>query len=827
MASRIPAKGEVIRMVVEAKKPIHPRELAAQLGVSMTQLPKLVAALDELADQKRIKRLNGGRYTAELREVRQSESWEGVLSLNPRGFGFVNAVGHDDLYIAPEAIGPALHGDRVKVTVVNRSSRGAEGRVDHVVARRNPRVAGVLRRRGKSVWLEPDDSRLRGPIVLSNTSKLGEDGDAAVAEITRFPDFPDENPEGELITVLGSPGDPNVEVAKILIREQVTEQHPEGAIREAEAMAVRLLPLNLSGRVDLRSVPLPTIDPEDARDHDDAVWVEKHGDGFRAWIAIADVSEYVQPGSELDKEALRRGCTIYLPDRAIPMLPAALAADLCSLLAEKERLCLCVIADLDRDGKVKTFEIVEGVMRSAAMLTYGGVARTLGFTDLPPKSAPAEAFKKELRVMEELTKKLRKARMSRGSLDLDLPEAKLTLDPVTKAPIDVTRRTSDPGIKRAYNMIEELMLLANELVATWLGSKGSPAIYRVHGKPDPQKLARLGLVAEKLGVEFDAEAMSEPLGVSKFLQRISTHARKQVLEMLLLRSLKQAAYDVKNVGHFGLASTNYLHFTSPIRRYPDVQVHRAVKHLLRGEKPISGEAALEELAQSATSASVRERAAMDVEREVVDLYRCLLMRDHIGETCEGVVTALVGSGAYVTLDTPFVDVLVKHESMGPDHYEMAEDELSVVGARSGDTVSLGDRIAVVIEDVAILRRQVLARRVVPDEVLKTLEDGEGFEAPESAGKPQTRAPGRRGAGPRVAARGRGVPLLKVGHRPVPTRKGAAKPTTGGGKSYKPGRGGKPVASAGPSGKSAGGGKSAGAGKSAGGSKSGGRSKKRR
>ncbi|HEY3255619.1 MAG TPA: RNB domain-containing ribonuclease, partial [Polyangiaceae bacterium] len=454
MASRIPAKGEVIRMVVEAKKPIHPRELAEKLGVSAANVSKLVAALDELADQKRIKRLNGGRYTAELREVTQSEGWEGVLSLNPRGFGFVNAVGHDDLYIAPEAIGPALHGDRVKVTVVNRSARGAEGRVDHIVARRNPRVAGVLRRRGKSVWLEPDDSRLRGPIVLGTANKQGEDGDAAVAEITKFPEFPDENPEGELITVLGSPGDPNVEVAKILIREQVTEQHPEGAIREAEAMAVRLLPLNLEGRVDLRSVPLPTIDPEDARDHDDAVWVEKQGDGFRAWIAIADVSEYVQPGSELDKEALRRGCTIYLPDRAIPMLPAALAADLCSLLAEKERLCLCVIADLDRDGKVKSFEIVEGVMRSAAMLTYGGVARTLGFTDIPPKSAPAEAFKKELRVMEELTKKLRKARMSRGSLDLDLPEAKLTLDPTTKAPIDVTRRTSDPGIKRAYNMIE-------------------------------------------------------------------------------------------------------------------------------------------------------------------------------------------------------------------------------------------------------------------------------------------------------------------------------------------------------------------------------------
>ncbi len=780
MASRIPSRDEVLRMLAEAKKPVHARELAQKLGISVANVPRLIASLDVLVEQRRIKRLSGQRYIMELREVTQSEGWEGVLSLNPRGFGFVNAAGHDDVYIAPEAIGAAMHGDRVKITVVSRSSRGTEGRVEHVVARRNPRVAGVLRKRGRSVWLEPDDSRLRGPIVLSGNLKLGSDGDAAVAEITRFPEFGDENPEGELITVLGVPGDPNVEVAKILIREQVTEQHPEGAIREAEAMAVRLLPLNMEGRVDLRSVPLPTIDPEDARDHDDAVWVEKQGEGFRAWIAIADVSEYVQPGSELDKEALRRGCTIYLPDRAIPMLPAALAADLCSLLPEKERLCLCVIADLDRDGRVKEFEIVEGVMRSAAMLTYGGVARTLGFSELPPKSPPAEAFKKELRVMEELTKKLRKARMARGSLDLDLPEAKLTLDPTTKAPVDVTRRTQDPGIKRAYNMIEELMLLANELVATWLGQKKSPTIYRVHGKPDATKLARLGVIAEKLGVEFNADEMSEPLGVSKFLQRISTHARKQVLEMLLLRSLKQAAYDIKNVGHFGLASSNYLHFTSPIRRYPDVQVHRAVKHLLRGGKPVSTEAALEQLAQSATAASTRERAAMDVEREVVDLYRALLMRDHIGETCEGTITALVGSGAYVTLDAPFVDVLIRHESMGPDHYELSEDELSVVGVRSGDTLSLGDRVAVVIEDVAVLRRAVYAKRIVPDSVLEALDT-------ETAEKPLPRVVGRR-PGPRVPVRGRAAaPILKVGHRPTPTRKGAAKSSTGGGKSYKPTR----------------------------------------
>lgn len=643
--------------------------------------------------------------------------------MNPRGFGFVaGGAGQDDVYVPPDAIGGAVHGDRVRVTVVAQSDRGLEGRIEQIVVRRSARVAGVLRRRGKSAWLEPDDTRLRGPIVVSDPGRQGKDGDAAVVLITRFPDFQDENPEGELVSVLGPPGEPNVEIAKILVREDVREAHSDAALREAEIFAQQLQLGAGQNRVDLRQIPLPTIDPEDARDHDDAVWVERHGDGYRAWIAIADVSEFVQPESALDEEALSRGCTVYLPTRAIPMLPAALAADLCSLLPERERLCLCVIADLDHQGVLKSYDIVEGIMRSAAMLTYGGVARTLGFSDTPPKSPAAEAFKKDLKVMDELTRKLRRARMGRGALDMDLPEARVIVDPTTGAPTDVVRRAQDAGIKRAYSMIEELMLLANEAVALWLGNRKAPTVYRIHGQPDETKLERLGEVAERLGVEFDPEAMKEPLGVSRFLARVQKHERKQVLEMLLLRSLKQAAYDTNNIGHFGLASKNYVHFTSPIRRYPDVQVHRAVKAILRGHKPDTSPAAREALQLSATLSSARERAVMDIEREVVDLYRCLLMREHIGETFEGTVNALVGSGAFVSLDSPFVDVLVRYEAMGPDHYQLSEDELSAVGSRSGDTISLGDRVLVTIEDVAILRRQTYGRRVPPDALLEQLKD---------------------------------------------------------------------------------------------------------
>lgn len=760
MAKPLPARGEIVRCLHEAARPLHARELATRLGVDEAAYSRLLTLLDQLSLDGTIKPIAGHRFKAQKRPDATGSSWEGLLSVHPRGFGFVSAVGQDDVYVAPDGIGGALHGDRVRVTEIGRTSRGVEGCIDAIVARRSPRLAGVLRRRGKSVWLEPDDARIRGPIVVASHAKVGNDGDAAVVSITRFPEYANENAEADLVAVLGAPGDPVVEVEKILLREQIEEEHPDGAMREAEAMAAKLSRLHAEGRVDLRHVPLPTIDPEDARDHDDAVWVERIGEGYRAWVAIADVSEYVQPGTELDAEARARGCTIYLPDRAIPMLPAALASDLCSLMPEADRLCLCVIADLDRHGVVQEFEVVEGLMRSHAMLTYPGVARALGFTETPPKSAQAEAMKKGLKALDDLARKLRKTRLARGALDLDLPEAKVVLDEQTGEPTDVVQRAQDPGVKRAYQMIEELMLLANELVAEWLGKRRCPAIYRVHGQPDEQKLERLGACAETIGLDVDLNGLLEPRGVSHFLARIAGHEKKRVLEMLLLRSLKQAQYDIANIGHFGLASAAYLHFTSPIRRYPDLLVHRAVKHVLRGGKIDTSPNAIEDLRMAATTASARERAAMEVEREVVDLYRALYMRTRIGDVLEGTVTAIVGSGVFVALDEPFVDVLVRFEVLGPDHYEASEDELSVVGLRSGDRITLGDRMLVEIEDVAVLRRMTMARRVLPERMMKQMErTGSGERGRRGREKPT--APGR-GARPQRGARPAARPAPKRG-----------------------------------------------------------------
>lgn len=728
MTRPLPSRGDVVRCLSDSPRALHAREVATRCGVPEAKYSDLLELLDQLTFDGAVRRMPGNRFKAKPEALAAGSSWEGMLSVNPRGFGFVTAAGQDDVYVAPDGIGGALHGDRVRVSVISRSSRGVEGRIEEIVTRRSTRVAGVLRRSGKSCWLEPDDTRLRGPIVLQRLRGSGHaagdvrDGVAAIVDITRFPQFHDELPEGQLLAVLGAPGDPKVEVAKILVREQVEEEHPEEVLAEAERMAARLRRLSLEGRTDLRHVPLPTIDPEDARDHDDALWVERTKDGYTAYVAIADVAEYVQEGEPLDVEARRRGCTIYLPDRAIPMLPSALAADLCSLVPERDRYCLCVIVQLDRQARVRDFEVVEGVMRSAAMLTYGGVARALGFDPESPQSAQAEAMKEDLQVLDELARKLRKARMDRGALDLDLPEARVHVDENTGAPVDVTRRAVRPGMRRAYSMVEELMLLANELVARWLTSRRVPAIYRVHGTPDEQKLERLAEVGEQLGVRIDVERLLQPKGLAKFLKRLEGHPKKQVIETLLLRSLKQAVYDIVNIGHFGLASDHYLHFTSPIRRYPDLRVHRQVKALLRGAKPDLSQQAVEDLRMAATESSARERAAMDVEREVVDLYRALYMRDHVGETFEGRVAAVTSGGLYVTLDEPFVDVLLRYEALGPDRYEVSDDELSAVGVRSGDKVTLGDRVLVEIEDVAILRRTVYGRRIPPEHMDEGVEE---------------------------------------------------------------------------------------------------------
>jgi ribonuclease R len=760
MAMRLPTKTEVLELLESESRPLHAREIGARLKVSEADYLGLQRLLDDLSFEGVLATRPGRRFklSSSTTGARGAER-QGLLTVHPRGFGFVASLDAegDDAFIPPDAMGGAMHGDKVRVRVRARGARGTEGEVVAVLERGLKRVAGTLRRKAKSAWLEPDDTRVRGPIVLPRSidtggpqGNSGVDGDAVVVRITRWPERPDENPEGTIETVLGRPGDLSVEAAKILVLEGIEEAHSDDAVREAEAFGDEVPAPMKEGREDLRQLPLPTIDPEDARDHDDAVWVERTElGGYRAWIAIADVSTYVTPGTALDDEAKARGCSVYLPDRAIPMLPRALSSNLCSLLADVDRLCLCAEVELDGGGRVVASRLVRGVMRSQAKLTYGGVARALGLSSDAPREPAADAMVEGLRVAYELSRKLRSLRMKRGALDFELPEAKVVLHDSTREPIDVQRRATDEGVKRAYQLIEELMLLGNETVARWCQERDIPTIYRVHAPPDEQKLDRFAAMCDALGIEFDVEDTRDPKKLSDLLKSFSDHPLAPVLNSLLLRSMKQAIYDVANVGHFGLASKAYLHFTSPIRRYPDLVVHRAVHEVLtsparsRSAEPDEPPAQREKLAEAALASSIAERRAMEVERAIVDLYRTFLMKDHLGERFEGTVTSVVGSGVFVQLDAPFVDVLVRLEDLGQDRYEVDDEALRVVAARSGDVVALGDRIAVEITDAALLRRTVYAKRVSADEAAAT-RTGRGKPRREAPKKKDKKQKGEKG-----------------------------------------------------------------------------------
>ncbi len=690
---------------------MHANEIATTLEIPEGKYLKLLDLLDELSTDGAIKALPGQRYRVSATPLEPTR--QGILTVNPRGFGFVATRGlKEDLFIPPAAIGGAMHGDTVEARVVAHTRMGLEGVIESIVERGRARVSGVVRRNKKNAWLEPDDDRVRGPIILQEAA-TDADGMAAVVEITQFPEYVDENPEGRLIEVLGRPGDPSVEVRKVLVREAVLEPFDERVAQEAARVSEQTPRDVSSGRIDLRQVPLFTVDPDDARDHDDAIWAAWDGENFEAWVAIADVASYVTSGTVLDASARERAFSIYLPDRAIPMLPSALSSSACSLVPDEDRLCLAVHLRMDAAGAVLDAQVVEGVMRSRARLTYSGVAVAMKWmapcTDDKVHGLES-SLRLELETADRLASLMRKRRLRRGALDLQVPEAEIIID-ASGAPIDVKRRASDPGVRRAYQLIEEFMLAANEAVATWLLERHVETVFRVHPLPDETKLERLAALCEALGIEFELDDAMDAKRLGAFLKRVAKHPLAEIVGMHALRSLKQASYDASNIGHYGLASQAYLHFTSPIRRYPDLLVHRAVKSSLHDAR-LPEELREERLREIALHCSKRERQVADIEREINDIYRAILMRSHISEVVHGTVVEIFGGTLIVAIDHPFVHVRVPEQLIGADEYEASDDGLRMVGKRSRDVISLGDQMDVCVEDVNIVRRSITGRRIV-------------------------------------------------------------------------------------------------------------------
>ncbi|MET0385200.1 MAG: VacB/RNase II family 3'-5' exoribonuclease [Polyangiales bacterium] len=709
----------------------------------------------------------------------------GRLSVNARGFGFVlTEETGPDVFIAPPALGSALHGDKVRVRVFP-SPKGLDGQVLEVIERATHYIGGQLQVLPYLTYIEPDDERLKARVhVVGDLPEGAHSGQGVIAKVVGYPESPGDPLLASVIEAFEAAEFAEFEIRRILLSQGVREDFTEEVQAEARAFGDHVTDADREGRVDYRDLELLTIDPDDARDHDDAVYAERIDDGYRVIVAIADVSHYVKPGTELDNEALARGCTIYLPPRAIPMLPRELSSDLASLLPERDRLALAVDLELDNSGHVRKHVFTECVIRSAARLSYGGVARALGLTELPPRQPGADSRKPQLLVLQEVARLLGAQRKSRGSLDFDLPEAKVKLNPETGEPIDIVRTRTDPGVRVAYNMIEEMMLLANEVVARDLSERKVAAIYRVHGAPNEEKVQAFAELAGTFGFKIDEDIAEHPAKLARFLTSVTGTPHAEVLSYLVLRAMQQATYATDNIGHFGLAADDYVHFTSPIRRYPDLAVHRVVRKIARGE-PLHGKKLKTELQEQAAESSRLERRAMLIEREVVDLYRAMLMRDRVGDEFEATITGITEHGIFAAIESPSVDVFCHMSSLPPDQYQTDQYGTRLFGLAGGKSYALFDRLTVRIDDVSIARRRISAVPIDVTAAPSPVQRGVGGGRPRSGSQRAKRDP-RGQPVPRGERSGRGSRNTRGGgggrgtqREPERGRSGAA--GTGGGK----------------------------------------------
>ncbi len=638
----------------------------------------------------------------------------GRIRVHPAGYGFVERDdGAGSVFVPAKYRSVALDGDQVSVYTWE-GYKGTEGRVEEVLSRGRAKLTGVVRKLGRSLVVEPDDPRMSGDDAHVQLEDIGHarPGDCVLAEITRYPTEALAGMAVRVIRVLGAPDDPRTEVAKITACADIPEEFPPEALAQAAATAQELGAADFADRIDLRDREFLTIDPETARDFDDAICVEDGPHGNRVWVAVADVSHYVRPDDALDRESQIRGVSVYYPDRSIPMLPRELSSGICSLNPHVDRCAMVVRLDIDDDGVVRDKAYAAAVIQSHARLDYPGVAAALK-GDFRGRRAAYRKWLPNLERMDGLARAMRKRRMARGALQLELPEPKVLLDEDDPLLVrDVVRAKGIEHVRRAYELVEEYMLAANEAVGQFFDARGISTVWRVHPPPTEQRVADLQSVVESFGVRVDLDEAQSPMGMRKVLEQLRGKPAERALTFLVLRSLTQATYTIENVGHFGLASEKYLHFTSPIRRYPDVLVHRLLKHYLHKEGQASGGGgawkpppnhALEELA---VASSGYERRAADAEREVVDMYRTYLMRDRVGEQFGGTINAIASFGVFIELDEPFVEGLIKIDSLGNDYYEYDKERMRLTGRKTGARFELGDRVRVEIVDVSVQRRQI-------------------------------------------------------------------------------------------------------------------------
>ncbi len=687
---------ERIREVFQkAGRPLLLRELYHLLNIPKTERASFRRLVKRMVGKGLLVHIKGRRYGL----PEQMQLVTGRLAVHPEGYAFVNPEDEKapSVFIPPGRLKGALDGDLVVARIERRTRKGPEGSVIRILERRRKKIVGFFYQSRRVSTVIPEDERLPIEILIPPDKTRGaEDGQMVVAEITDF--SPGRRiPEGRIVTVLGDPEDLSTQAKAVIFNYELPHRWNR-RIREAlEAIPEEVRPEDKVGRKDLTRVPLVTIDGENARDFDDAICVRRTRTGYKLYVAIADVSHYVPPGSALDEEAYKRGTSVYFPNMVVPMFPEKLSNGICSLNPQVERLAMAVEIDFDREGQVRRSKFYPAVIFSHARLTYTEVKAML--VDRDPELR--RKYKPLLRMLEnaaELAMILRERRLARGSIDFDLPEPEVHLDLQGEIQ-DIVRRERH----LAHFIIEEFMIAANEAVARFLTERGYPFLYRVHEAPDPLKLKEFVEFARSLGLDLEVPVEPEPSWVQEIIQLTTGKPYAYLVNTLLLRSMKQAHYYPENIGHFGLASKCYCHFTSPIRRYPDLVVHRVLKAALKRKRPPYS---YEELVEAGKHLSQRERTAMEAEREMFERVQVRFMRDHLGETFTGIISGVTAFGFFVELEEYFVSGLVRLVDLHDDYYFLDEKNHRLVGRRTGKIFRLGDRVKVRVREVNLRRRRI-------------------------------------------------------------------------------------------------------------------------
>ena len=678
--------------------PMKLKELAILLQVPKDQRNELKKVMDALVADGKVSVTQKGKYVKGT-----AKQLVGTYQAHARGFGFVTVEGQaDDIFISEDDANGAFHMDQVEV-VITKAPEGKrrEGKIVRILSHGTVKLVGYFQKNKNFGFVIPDNDRfVKDIFVPLERSKGAVTGHKVVVELTSY-GKDGKKPEGKVVEIIGHVNDPGTDIMSIVKGYDLPVEFPEKVLNQAERVAKDVTSADMAGRMDIRSWRMVTIDGEDAKDLDDAISITKEGENYQLGVHIADVTNYVQERSALDREAYERGTSVYLVDRVIPMLPHALSNGICSLNAGEDRLALSCIMTVNPKGEVIDHKIAETVVHIDQRMSYTNVKKILEDRD-PEEMEAYKEFVPMFELMAELAKILREKRHRRGSIDFDFPESKIMLNadgtPTEIKPYD--RNT-------ATKIIEDFMLLANETVAEDYFWQEIPFVYRTHDVPDEEKIQKLCTFINNFGHSMHvANKEVRPKEIQKLLAKVDGTPEGDFISRLALRSMKQAKYTPENTGHFGLAAQYYCHFTSPIRRYPDLQIHRIIKETLRGRMNENRMEHYESILPEVTKhASQMERRAEEAERETIRLKKAEYMEQHIGEVFAGVISSITKWGMYVELENT-VEGLIHVTNMHDDHYDYYEDRFEMIGEHTRRSYKLGQKVYVRVLDTDRLQRTI-------------------------------------------------------------------------------------------------------------------------